>query len=76
MVALLQQHDCFLAIPAEDLEDAEITRNWVEECSCPGWRNGIFAADGSAINLFEKPGIYGETFYDRKSRYSLNCQVR
>ena len=75
MVALLQQHDHFLAIPAEDSEDAEITRNWVEERSCPGWRNGIFAADGSAINLFEKPGIYGETFYDRKSRYSLNCQV-
>ena len=75
MVALLQQHDHFLAIPAEDSEDAEIARNWVEERSCPGWRNGIFAADGSAINLFEKPGIYGETFYDRKSRYSLNCQV-
>ena len=75
MVALLQQHDHFLAIPAEDSEDAEIARNWVEECSCPGWRNGIFAADRSAINLFKKPGIYGETFYDRKSQYSLNCQV-
>ena len=74
MVALLQQHDLFLGIPGE--EEAEIARDWVEERSCPGWRNGIFAADGSAINLFEKPGVYGETFYDRKSRYSLNCQVR
>ncbi|KIK91272.1 hypothetical protein PAXRUDRAFT_125525, partial [Paxillus rubicundulus Ve08.2h10] len=22
-----------------------------------------------------KPALYSETFYDRKSRYSLNCQV-
>ncbi|KAF9227634.1 hypothetical protein BS17DRAFT_671420, partial [Gyrodon lividus] len=23
----------------------------------------------------EKPLIYGEIFYDRKSKYSLNCQL-
>ena len=73
MVALLQQHDHFLGIPGK--EEAEIAQDWVEEHSCSGWRNGIFAADGSAINFFAKPGVYGETFYDRKSRYSLNCQV-
>ncbi|KIK79193.1 hypothetical protein PAXRUDRAFT_161959, partial [Paxillus rubicundulus Ve08.2h10] len=49
--------------------------NWLKERSCPGWRNGIFIMDGSTINIFEKPGVYGETFYDRKSKYSLNFQV-
>ncbi|KIK79097.1 hypothetical protein PAXRUDRAFT_162196, partial [Paxillus rubicundulus Ve08.2h10] len=39
------------------------------------WRNGVLAVDGSAINLFAKPGLYIETFYDQKSNYSLNCQV-
>jgi len=76
MVAVLDQHNQFLNVPGEESEDAEMARQWVEEGSCPGWRNGIFVADGSAINLFEKPGVYGEMFYDRKSRYSLNCQVR
>ena len=75
MVAVLDQHDLFLAIPDVNSEEVEMARQWVEDCSCPGWRNGIFVADGSTINLFEKPGIYGETFYDRKSHYSLNCQV-
>ncbi|KIJ05356.1 hypothetical protein PAXINDRAFT_93582 [Paxillus involutus ATCC 200175] len=27
------------------------------------------------LNDPEKPGLYGETFYNRESRYSLNCQV-
>ena len=75
MVAILDQHDEFIKIPASDSEDMEISRKWVEERSCRGWRNGVFAADGSTINLFQKPSIYGETFYDQKSSYSLNCQV-
>ncbi|KIK23917.1 hypothetical protein PISMIDRAFT_32470, partial [Pisolithus microcarpus 441] len=75
MVAILDQHDDFIMIPTGDSEDMERSRQWVENKSCRGWRNGIMAADGSTINLFQKPSIYGETFYDRKSRYSLNCQV-
>jgi hypothetical protein len=75
MIALLDQHDTFINFPAPDSEDAERARQYVEAKSCPEWRNGIFAIDGSAINLYEKPGLYGEAFYDRKSNYSLNCQV-
>ncbi|KIJ61940.1 hypothetical protein HYDPIDRAFT_72537, partial [Hydnomerulius pinastri MD-312] len=74
MVALLDQHDDFIAIPLENSEEMERSRRWAEDRSCCSWRNDIFAADGSAIPLSEKPSIYGETFYDRKSRYSLNCQ--
>jgi hypothetical protein len=75
MVAILDQHDDFVMIPKEDSKDMEKLHQWVEERSCRGWHNGVMAADGSAINLFQKPSIYGETFYDRKSRYSLNCQI-
>ena len=76
MVALLGQHNDFIQMPGVDSEDAELACMFVEGRTCPGWRNGIFAADGSAIPLFQKPGYFGETFYDRKSTYSMNCQVR
>ena len=75
MVAILDQHDEFITIPASNSEDMEISQKWVEERSCRGWQNGVFPANGSMINLFQKPSIYGETFYDQKSRYLLNCQV-
>lgn len=76
MAALLDQHDEFVFMPSEGSLDAELARMFVEAKSCTAWRGGIFAVDGSTFNLFEKPSLYGETFYDRKSRYSLNCQVR
>jgi hypothetical protein len=31
--------------------------------------------DGTLIPIFEKPYFYGETFFDRKSNYSLNVQI-
>ncbi|KIK83841.1 hypothetical protein PAXRUDRAFT_63040, partial [Paxillus rubicundulus Ve08.2h10] len=34
-------------------------------------RNGVFVVDRSTINLFVKLSLYGETFYDQKSNYSL-----
>lgn len=76
MVVLLGQHNEFIQMPGVDSEDTELAHMFVEGRTCPGWRNGIFAADGSAIPLFQKPGYFGETFYDRKSTYSMNCQVR
>jgi hypothetical protein len=75
MVALLELHDRFISFPTPESEDAELSRQFSESRSCPEWRNGILAVDGSTINLYTKPGLFGETFYDRKSRYSLACQV-
>ncbi|KIO04350.1 hypothetical protein M404DRAFT_127669 [Pisolithus tinctorius Marx 270] len=75
MVAILDEHDRFINILSEDLQEMERARVFTESHTCSAWRNGVFAADGSSIPLFEKPHIFGETFYDRKSRYSLNCQV-
>jgi hypothetical protein len=43
--------------------------------TCPEWRGGYLAIDGSTIELFAKPGYFGEVFFDRKSNYSLGCQV-
>ena len=75
MIAVLDEHNQFVRIPSEDLEDMEKAWVFTESHTCPAWKNGIFAADGSSIPLFEKPHMFGESYCDRKSRYSLNCQV-
>ncbi|KAG2343375.1 hypothetical protein BDR05DRAFT_884461, partial [Suillus weaverae] len=75
MVALLDQHDEFISFPMADSDDAEKACEWVEGKTCPEWRNGIFAIDRSAVNLMNKPGFHGKVFFNRKSTYSLNCQV-
>ena len=75
MVALLDQHDTFLSFPPPDSQDFEHAREYTAKTVCPEWQNGILAIDGSTINVYQKPGFHGEVFYDRKSRYSLGCQV-
>jgi hypothetical protein len=75
MVALLDQHDAFISFPTVDSEDTELARKYSQSKTCPEWRNGILALDGTAIDLYTKPGLFGEAFYDRKSRYSISCQV-
>ena len=76
MIALLSLHNEYIGVPPLESEEMELLRKFVEERTCPGWWNGVFAADGSAIPLFQKPGYFGKTFYDRKSTYSMNFQVR
>ncbi|KIK79583.1 hypothetical protein PAXRUDRAFT_160943, partial [Paxillus rubicundulus Ve08.2h10] len=75
MVAILGQHDTFMQFPALDSEDMTISCAYTQEHSCPEWHNGILAADGSAFHLHAKLTLHGETFFDHKSNYSLNCQV-
>lgn len=76
MTALLAQHDTFIKFPGPDSADRANAKAYAGRVTnCQEWRGGWLAADGSSIPLFQKPGFYGETFYDRKSRYSLNCQV-
>lgn len=50
-------------------------KEWVEDKSCPAWRNGWLMVDGTLVPLFRRPGYFGNVFFDRKSNYSLNVQV-
>lgn len=73
IIAFLSLHDSVIRWPsAEEKEEAS---EWVEENSCPAWRDGFCMVDGTLIPLFEKPGHHGEAYFDRKSNYSLNVQV-
>jgi hypothetical protein len=55
--------------------EKEHSRQWVEEITCPLWRGGWCGVDGSCIPLFGRPAHFGNTWYDRKGRYSTNVQV-
>lgn len=76
IVSILNQHDEFMEMPTAGEEDMRLAREFVEKKTCAEWSGGVFAVDGSTFNLFEKPTLYGDTFTDRKGKYSLNCQVR
>jgi DDE superfamily endonuclease len=56
-------------------EAKEAAKSWVENASCPAWRNGWLMVDGTLIPLFMRPAFFGNTWFDRKSNYSLNVQV-
>jgi hypothetical protein len=58
-----------------DGEEKEAAKEWVEANSCLAWRNGWLMVDGTLVPLFARPRFYGNTWYDRKSNYSMNVQV-
>src|ERR1700678_831730 len=74
MIAFLVLHDSTIRWPSED--EKEESKKWVEMVSCYEWRDGYCMVDGTPIVLFQKPGYHGEAYFDRKSNYSLNLQVR
>jgi hypothetical protein len=53
----------------------EAAKAWIQDASCPAWRDGWLMVDGTLVPLFMRPGFFGNTFFDRKSNYSLNVQV-
>ncbi|KAJ7762085.1 hypothetical protein B0H16DRAFT_1312023, partial [Mycena metata] len=74
IVAFLSLHDSVIRWPTES--EKEEAKAWVESVSCQEWRGGLCMVDGTLVPLFEKPGHHGEVYFDRKSNYSLNVQVR
>jgi hypothetical protein len=56
--------------------EKEAAKQQIEEkCGLYEWRHGWCMVDGTLIPLFQKPTYFGETFFDRKSNYSLNVQI-
>jgi len=73
MVAVLSLHDDVMRRRSD--EERLLSAEWAERYTCPEWRGGILTADGTTLPLFERPGLHGDTWYDRKSHYSMNAQV-
>jgi hypothetical protein len=73
MLALLSLHDEVVHLPT--LEEKESAKAWVAEQVCPEWRNGHLMVDGTKFPLFQRPGLHGDTWFDKNKDYSLDCQV-
>jgi hypothetical protein len=73
MEAVLSMHDQFIHWP--DAGAKEEAKEWVEAATCAAWRDGWVFVDGTLVPLADKPGYHGESYFDRKSNYSLNVQV-
>lgn len=52
-------------------EEKEEAKEWVERHSCRAWRNSWLMVDGTLVKLYHRPEFYGESYFDRKSNYSL-----
>ncbi|KAH9949648.1 hypothetical protein B0H21DRAFT_777118 [Amylocystis lapponica] len=74
IIAALSLHDEVVHWPTVD--EKEAAKDWVEDSSCAAWRDGYCFVDGTLVPLGDKPGYHGEAYFDRKSNYSLNVQVR
>lgn len=76
MVALLDQHDTFMGVPLPNSQDFELAQQYTAQATtCSEWQSGVLAIDGTLINLYETSRFFHQIFYDRKSKYSLGCQV-
>jgi hypothetical protein len=75
MTAVCQESFWHRTLHWADESEKEAAKAWVEENSCPAWRDGWLMVDGTLVPLFARPGFYGNTWYYRKSNYSMNVQV-
>ena len=75
MVAVCREEFRHATLHWPDDVEKEAAKEWVELNSCPAWRDGWLMVDGTLVPLYARPGFYGNTWYDRKSNYSMNVQV-
>ncbi|KAH7916941.1 hypothetical protein BV22DRAFT_1124096 [Leucogyrophana mollusca] len=76
MVAVCRERFRRSALRWPDDATKEKAKQWVEEASCPAWRHGWLMVDGTLVPLFQRPGFYGNTWFDRKHNYSMNVQTK
>jgi len=74
MLALLSLHNECIHFPTA--EERESAKAWVAAQVCPEWSNGYMMVDGTKFPLFQRPGLHGDTWFDKSRTYSLDCQVR
>lgn len=75
MVAILRPEFMENAVKFPTDEEKREAQRWVQEHSCHSWKGGWCFVDGSLIPLATRPEWFGESYWDRKDRYSLNVQV-
>jgi hypothetical protein len=73
LVAILALHDKAVGLP--NAAEKELTKEWVEKQSCREWRDGFMVVDGSKIPFYQRPGLHGDTWFDKDKEYSIDVQA-
>lgn len=56
--------------------EREEAKQWVEDrANSVLWRDGWCMIAGTFVPIYTKPHYFGESWYDRKSNYSMNVQI-
>jgi len=63
MLALISIHDKCVYLPTA--EEKESAKAWVAEQVCPKWSDGYIMVDGTKFLLFQRPGLHGDTWFDK-----------
>ncbi|EMD30820.1 hypothetical protein CERSUDRAFT_40060, partial [Gelatoporia subvermispora B] len=74
-IALLDHHDTSITWPTP-AQCADAKAYAVQRSECETWAGGYLAVDGTAIKLYQKPGLFGESWYNKDSVYAIALQVR
>lgn len=75
MTAVLRRSFMDTAVHLPTRAEKRKAKKWVKQHSCHAWRGGWCLVDGTLIPLYHRPYWYGQSYFDRKSNYSLNVQV-
>ena len=69
--AILSLQDKYIKWP-DRLERREMSRRFARDYGLPG---AVGIIDGTPVHFYQRPGVDGENFFTRKSRYSINLQL-
>ncbi|OCH91582.1 hypothetical protein OBBRIDRAFT_834122 [Obba rivulosa] len=47
----------------------------VTQSGCEAWSGGYLAVDGTAIKLYQKLGLFGESWFNKSSNYAVALQI-
>lgn len=72
MLAFIKYHNQAMASPTE--HEIALSKAWCQDAVISEWRDGWLTVDGTTFPLFQKPGLHGEAWFDKSSRYSMNGQ--
>jgi hypothetical protein len=75
MTAILHPEFMHTMVHFPSPDEKEAAKCWVHKHSCRAWRNGWCFVDGTLIPLATRLVWFGESYWDRKDRYSLIVQV-
>ncbi|KAJ8090774.1 hypothetical protein PM082_024955 [Marasmius tenuissimus] len=75
MLACLDQSFREATIHQPDTAAKDKAKEWVEDQSCAAWCDGWLMVNGTLVPLYARPAHFGNSWYDRKSNYSMNVQL-